>query len=84
MREIWRRMQINPERYLLTTLKDVWWGVLNGSRRGVIFSDYTSSVMEARSSPYCNWGMLHDTFLASGFGFAFHKGSPHKPLIDFA
>ena len=77
-------MQAKPEQYMPYNLWDVWYQVMNGSRRGVIFTDYITGFLNAKASPYCNWGMLHDTFLPSGYGFALPKGSPYKRFIDNA
>ena len=48
----------------------------------VIMGDYTDLQTRAIESGYCNWGMLEDTFLPSGFGMAFYKGTPFKDAID--
>ena len=83
-KEIWRRMEAKPEQYIQDDLRDVWYQVLNGSLRGVLFVDYTITSLFAKATPYCHWGMLQDTYLPSGFGFTFQRGSPYKRFIDNA
>ena len=83
-REIWRRMQTNPKLYLTDSWVEIWSSILDGSRRGVIFGDYAATVVYSKASGFCNWGMLQDTLLPSGYGFAFSQGSPYKPFVDNA
>ena len=74
-------MSSNQEKYLReaeVTISEV----LKTEGLHVVFSDYSALHIIARSTGLCNWGILDDRYLPSGFGVAFVQGSPYKKFID--
>ena len=81
--EVWKRISSNQDKYFVRVSKALQ-KMLHDGEAAVMIQDYTSAIMSARATGFCNWGMLKDRYMPLGYGIAFPQGSPYKEYFDTA
>ena len=79
--EVWKRISSNPDKYFVVVAKAIKRMLYDGEA-AVLIQDYTSSIMAARETGLCNWGMLQERYMPLGYGIAFPQGSQYKEYFD--